>query len=402
MHRCSGPDAGVDAARRPRQLTALIAAQVCLHAAMAGVRMAAPLWLLRQGHTAAAVGLVLALFGVAPVLLALRAGRFVDRHGYHAALRWSVALACAGAMAALAASLLPWAGWPAIVALCAAAACLGGGANAGLIAIQREAGRLAADTTDLKRVFSWLGLAPALANMVGPLLTGVLIDGAGFPIAFSVLVVLPLVALAVGRLIERADSLGRSMPPRTAAAWELLREPGFTRLLAFNWLLSMCWDAHNFALPVLAHARGLSASAVGLIFGIFAAAVVAVRLAIPWLAHRLKEAVVLSGAMAVSAGLFAVYPLLPHAWAMALAAFALGASLGSVQPMIMSTLHQITPPDRHGQAIALRSMTINASSAVMPLVFGTLGGALGVGALFWLVGAAVGAGSWAARKPLMP
>jgi MFS family permease len=393
----------VNTARRPRQLAALIAAQVCLHSAMAGVRMAAPLWLLREGHTAAAVGLVLALFGVAPVLLALRAGRLVDRHGYHAALRWSVGLVCAGALAALlAASLGPTPAWLAVATLCLAAACLGGGANVGLIAIQREAGRLAADTTDLKRVFSWLGLAPALANMVGPLLAGVLIDLAGFAIAFAALSVLPLVALSVGRLTERSVAAGKSASLRTSTAWELLREPGFTRLLAFNWVLSTCWDAHNFALPVLAHARGLSASALGGIFGIFAAAVVVVRLVIPWVAHRLKEAAVLSGAMAVTAVLFAVYPLLQDAWAMALVACALGASLGSVQPMIMSTLHQITPPERHGQAIALRSMTINASSAVMPLIFGTLGGALGVGALFWLVGAVVGAGSWAARKPWAP
>jgi MFS family permease len=392
----------VNAARRPRQLAALIAAQVCLHSAMAGVRMAAPLWLLREGHTAAAVGLVLALFGVAPVLLALRAGRLVDRHGYHAALRWSAGLACVGALAALAASLRPMAGGPALAMLCLAAGCLGGGANAGLIAIQREAGRLAVDVTDLKRVFSWLGLAPALANMVGPLLAGVLIDLAGFAIAFATLAALPLVALCVGPLIERSVPAGQSASRPTSTALDLLREPGLLRLLAFNWVLSTCWDAHNFALPVLAHTRGLSASALGGIFGTFSAAVVAVRLVIPWLAHRLQEAEVLSGAMAVTALLFAVYPLLQDAWAMALVACALGASLGSVQPMIMSTLHQITPPERHGQAIALRSMTINASSAVMPLVFGTLGGALGVGALFWLVGAAVGAGSWAARRPLVP
>ena len=75
----------------------------------------------------------------------------------------------------------------------------------------------------------------------------------------------------------------------------------------------------------------------------------------------------------------------------------LGLALGSVQPMIMSTLHQITPHERHGEAIALRSMTINPSSTLMPLVFGVAGAALGAAALFWLMGAAVGAGSLAAR-----
>ena len=68
------------------------------------------------------------------------------------------------------------------------------------------------------------------------------------------------------------------------------------------------------------------------------------------------------------------------------------------QPMVMTTLHQITPADRHGEAIALRSMAINFSSAVMPLGFGLAGATLGASALFWLMGAAVAGGSVAARR----
>ena len=97
-------------------------------------------------------------------------------------------------------------------------------------------------------------------------------------------------------------------------------------------------------------------------------------------------------------GVFAVYPLVPSAWMMAVCAVLLGLALGSVQPMIMTTLHQITPHDRHGEAIALRSMTINFSSAVMPLLFGLLGSALGAAALFWVMGALVSAGSLQARR----
>ena len=76
--------------------------------------------------------------------------------------------------------------------------------------------------------------------------------------------------------------------------------------------------------------------------------------------------------------MFALYPLRAGGLADGRAARRLlGLALGAVQPMIMTTLHQITPPDRHGEAIALRSMTINLSSALMPLLFGALGAALG-------------------------
>jgi sugar phosphate permease len=86
------------------------------------------------------------------------------------------------------------------------------------------------------------------------------------------------------------------------------------------------------------------------------------------------------------------------AWLMGLCAMLLGLALGSVQPMIMTTLHQITPQERHGEAIALRSMTINFSSAVMPLMFGLAGAALGAASLFWVMGMAVAAGSIPARR----
>ena len=71
----------------------------------------------------------------------------------------------------------------------------------------------------------------------------------------------------------------------------------------------------------------------------------------------------------------------------------LGLALGAVQPMIMSTLHQITPSHRHGEALGLRLMTINGSSVLMQMLFGTAGAVVGVSIVFWTVGAAVGAGA---------
>ena len=64
--------------------------------------------------------------------------------------------------------------------------------------------------------------------------------------------------------------------------------------------------------------------------------------------------------------------------------------------MIMSTLHQITPEARHGEALGLRLMAINASSVIMPLLFGTAGAIIGVAGVFWITGSVVGAGSRAA------
>jgi MFS family permease len=376
-------------------LFALIGGQIALHSCMAGIRMAGPLAALREGHAAWAVGVLLGLFAAAPIALALSAGRLADRYGYHRPIRVAVGLTVTGGLCAALSTALGSLGF---LALCGAAVLTGAGANFGLIAIQRAAGRMATDPTELKRVFSWLGLAPALSNVVGPVLAGALIDLSGFRLAFLVLAALPLAGLAWARLVPAETRDPKAPAPPRRNSWNLLKAPGFTRLLLVNWLLSSSWDVHTFLVPVLGHERGFSASAIGLVLGVFASAVALVRLAIPLIAHRLREGQVLVGAM-LSAGLvFAVYPFALTPWVMGICAVVLGLALGAVQPMIMTTLHQITPADRHGEAIALRSMAINFSSAVMPLAFGLAGATLGASALFWLMGAAVASGSVAARR----
>lgn len=379
-----------------RPLLALILGQVCLHSGMAGVRVAGPLLALRSGEPAWAVGVLLGLFAAAPVVSSLYAGRLADRHGYHHPLRLAVALTFVGGALAVAST---W--WTGVqFGLLALSACLCGlGTNFGLIANQRTAGKLAdGDRIALTRIFSWLGLAPALSNVIGPVLAGALIDLAGFRGAFVALALLPLASVWFARQVPREATAGTPAPAARRPAWELFSVPGMRRLLLVNFLMSASWDLHSFIVPVIGHERGFSASAIGLILGAFAAAVAGVRVLLPFLSHRVREHQVLVGAMLLTAGVFCIYPLMHSAWLMAGCAMLLGLALGAVNPMVMTTLHHLTPDDRHGEAIALRSMTVNASSALMPLLFGAAGAAVGASALFWVMGTAVGVGSWQARR----
>ncbi|MCI1191957.1 MFS transporter [Calidifontimicrobium sp. SYSU G02091] len=379
----------------PRVLLALIGAQIGVHATMAGLRMAAPLQALREGYSAAAVGVLLALFAAAPVAIALAAGRLADRHGYHRPAHLAVTLTAAATVLAVASTGLV--GWPHFALLCAAASCAGAGANIGMITLQRLVGQQARDGVERVRVFSWVGLAPSLANVVGPVLAGFAIDLGGFGAAYGLLAALPLVSGWCTRHVPRAPQPARAPRPPGRTSWDLLRAPGMRRLLLVNWVLSSCWDVHAFAVPVLGHQLGFSASTIGLILGGFTLSVSGVRLLLPLLAHRLREVTVVRASMLGTAAVFALYPLATSPWAMGACALLLGVTLGIVQPMIMSLLHQLTPEARHGEAIALRSMSINAASTMMPLLFGFVGAALGAALPFWVMAAATAAGSRGAR-----
>ena len=384
-----------------RFVLALVVGQLGLHAVMAGVRMAASLQALREGYSAALVGVLMALFAAAPVVLAWSSGRLADRHGYHFPVKLAAACTVFGVLLAFGSTWME--GWPHFVALCASAAFTGAGANMGMLAIQRAAAQAAANPTDQVRVFSWLAVAPSFANVIGPVAAGFAIDWGGFVWAYATLLLLPLLTLWSLKQVPH-DAIRPSIQAGESpeSAWSLLRSPGLKRLLFVNWLMSTCWDIHAFAVPILGHERGFTASTIGLILGTFTLSVTLVRLGIPFVAHHMRERVVMRFAMLGTATIFALYPLVQTPWQMGLLALILGITLGGTQPMVMVMLHHVTPDGRHGESIAFRSIAINLSSTAMPLVFGLAGVAIGVGSLFWIVGGAVGAGSWMTRGLRVP
>ena len=383
---------------------ALVVGQVGIHAAMAGLRLAAPLQTLREGYSAWSVGLLMALFAAAPVLLAMPAGRLADRHGYHRPVGIAVLLSLLGAVCAMGSTFLE--GPLHFGLLCLSATLCGSGTNIGMLAIQRTAGLAARDSTERVRIFSWLGVAPSFANVVGPVALGFMIDWAGFAAAYALM--FPLIGLTLWsarQVPPMPRSAGAARPARSTSAWSLLAAPGMKRLLLANWLLSTSWDVHSFALPIIGHDRGFSASTIGLILGSFTLSVSAIRLAIPVLAHRMEETAVIRWAMVGTGAIFALYPLATSPWQLGVCAVLLGITLGCTQPMVMSTLHHLTPDNRHGETLAFRSMAINLSSTIMPLMFGAAGVAVGASALFWVVGASVASGSWAVgglKRHLVP
>jgi MFS family permease len=363
----------------------LVVAQMSLHATMSGARMAAPLLALQMGHEAARVGVLLALFALAQVFLALPVGRYVDRHGLRRPVFMAVFTA---SLAVLAAAL-----WPSYGVLCLTAVGAGAASCTAMVAVQRHAGRLSENPAELREIFSWLAVAPTLANFAGPLSTGLLIDALGFSWAFALLCLVPGVAALAAWPLAGGARRDSAPQPSVRASFALLRHVGLRKLLLVNWMLSSCYDVHAFMVPLLGHALALSAGTIGGILGGFALAATAIRLIMPWVARHVKEMHALATAMLATGVLLALYPWADAAWMMAGLSVLLGVSLGSVQPMLMSTLHQVTPRARQGEALGLRVMTIYASSVLMPLLIGSVGAWAGAAMVFWVMGGVVASGA---------
>jgi predicted MFS family arabinose efflux permease len=314
----------------------------------------------------------------------LPSGRLAERRGLKFAMACSIVGATVGTVLA--------AIWPVYPVLCVAALLTGGSVGLATIAVQRHVGRLGRTPTQMKEAYSWVSLAPAASNFLGPFAAGLVIDSFGFRAAFLLLASLAVVSwLLIRAARELPHEDGRAAAPGTA--WNLWHDPSFRRLMVMNWLFSASWDIHGFMVPVLGHERGLSASAIGSVLAAFALAAASIRLAMPFLAPRVREWLMITGAIAATGMLLAVYPFARSALAMGACSALIGMALGAVQPMVMIMLHQITPPQRHGQAVAMRVLMINASSVAMPVLFGAAGGLVGASGVFWAMGLLVGLGS---------
>jgi len=377
-------------ANRFAQILALVACQVGLHACMQSMRVSTPLEALSNGYGELEVGVLISLFGLAPALLAIPAGRMADRYGYHTPVR------IAASLSLLAAVIAMFQGGLANLLL--AASLSGAGSGFGMIAIQRTAGRMAADGSERIKIFSWIALAPAIAGLFGPGVTGVLIDLYGFRVAFGAMTVLPIATLLFSFLVPAEHPVHSTNKAKEGVPFKsLFTNSLMIRLLIINWLVAVSWGVFSMALPLLSHERGVSASVVGFIFMVYSLSSMVVRIIIPFIAQRLSSQLMLGGTLLLSALVFVLFPSIKSEWGMASLAGLLGISLGMIQPAMLAMLYQITPASRHGEALALRSAFAHFTMATMPVMFGALGSVVGAGALFWVMATLLTTGSLQAR-----
>ena len=376
--------------RAPRTLPALIALGVLDHTVLAGSRVTVSLYALSLTQSPFVVGSLMGLYSFLPMWLGVSAGRLSDRIGVRRPL-------AVGSFGIAVGAALPWA-FPGLPVLFVTTALIGVSFMLFQVAAQNATGALGPPSERAKN-FSLLALGYSISGFAGPLTAGLLIDHADFRQTFIVLSLLPLIPAAVlarGRLAlplphpqhQRATSGGVT---------ELFRDRRLRRVFAINGITAVAWDLHTFFIPIYGARLGFSASRIGVILAAFAAATFAVRLVMPWIARRFAEFQVLTAALFVAGAAYALFPLVASAGVLMTLSFVLGLALGSGQPMVMSLLHGLAPAGRMGEAVGVRMSIINASTFAVPLLFGAIGSSLGIGPVFWLVGASLAGGGLIAR-----
>jgi MFS family permease len=368
----------------------LIALGIANHLVLTGSRVAVSLNALALGSSAGTVGSLMALFALLPMFLAIPAGRLADRVGVRGPMLVGSIGTAAGVLIATLSAGLP--------ALFATALLTGVSFMLFQVAAQYATGEMGGAAARTRN-FGLLALGYSTSSIAGPLIAGLAIDHAGYRATFALLTLLPLLPIAV--LATNRIALPGSHPERgvriPGSALYFVTHPQMRRVFVINALVTMAWELHTLFVPIYGDSIGLSASGIGVILAAFAAATFMVRLAMPAIASRVSEHGILTAALYIGALVYLMLPFTRTVGALMSLSFCLGLGLGASQPMVMSLLHSHAPPGRMGEAAGVRMSLINSISVAVPLVFGAVGGTVGLAPVLWSVGVFLATGGWLTR-----
>jgi MFS family permease len=354
---------------------------------MRGSKILVSLFALDLGAPQIRIGVIVALYSLIPMLLGLYAGKLTDRMG----VRWPIFGGSLGIMAGL---LIPGI-WPTLPMLFVSAAAIGAAHIFYNVSVQNLIGMISSNE-DRARNYSNFALMMSVSSFIGPLASGVSIDTLGHARTYLMLAAGPFVAamimLVAGNFTLHAIGKPAKKDKHAKHGFGLFANRPLRRVLIISGLLLTGIDLLQFYMPIYGHSIGMSASRIGVVMAMYAAASFVVRLWMPAIVRRLGENNVLTGALAVAAVMYLIIPWVSDVMLLCFIMFLLGLGMGCSQPLAMMLIYNRAPEGQSGEALGLRQTINHFTHMAVPLTFGAIGTALGVAPVF-IINALMLAGS---------
>jgi MFS family permease len=351
-------------------------------------RVLLSLYALHLGARPSAVGLLFATYFVFPLLLSWPVGKLSDRIGS----RW---LLLFGGLCATLGMLIPYV-VRSMPALYWAGLLIGLSFAFSNVLVQNLVGLLSQPHQRVRN-FSNFSLVASSTSLIGPLVAGLGIDHSGHVVACLYVVGLGAVATLLPLLWGRMLPGSTRQPAQAASLSSTMGDPAILRILVTSSLVQVGFDLYQFYLPVYGYGIGLSASAIGVVLAVFAAASFVVRVIMPNLIARLGEEKLLALSFCLAAAGFALVPAFHGVAALAMVSFMFGLGMGCGQPITTMLLFARSPQGRSGEILGLRQTANNFLRVTSPTLFGLIASAFGLVPVFGASALMMAAGAFIAR-----
>ncbi|MYM18640.1 MFS transporter [Brevibacterium sp. 5221] len=384
---------------RPAWFAALVAHTIALHGVYNASKVLMSYRTLDMGGGSVAVGLLTAVYSLAPLLLAIPVGRRVDR-GYAIPIMWAgTLLSVGGIVAAALAGALP--------VLMGAAMAVGLGQLLMTVAGQALI-PLSFEPADVTARFGTLTLGVSIGQTVGMPIAGFAAGTGGHPdavrgmwvmaglAALAIPAMLGVMARPAGPRIARAEARAAARSPLA-----LLRIRGMKPAILASMATLAAIDLMSAYLPVLGQAHGVGVQAVTLLLTVRTLATIVARTAMGALMARVRLTTLLwlsSAAAGICLLLFPVWVTVP---VLAVLMVISGFAFGLTQPLTMGWVSHLADAANRGAVMSIRLAGNRLSQVVLPSLASAMSAVFATGSIFAMSGGlllASSAATWASAR----
>jgi MFS family permease len=350
--------------------------EILSHIGLKSSRILITLYAIELGADSFIVGILISLYGFFPLFLAVFAGKTSDRFGF----RYPIFFGQVGIALGL---LIPYL-FPHLIALFVSAAIIGASFIFCQISFHNLVGSLG--TAEVRtQNYTIMSLGISTSGFISPLITGFSIDHFGH---VSTYLYLFIIALAAGFAFWVYFKNISPTSPKTEKhqkknVVDLLKNKPLRQVLITSGIVFAGVDLFAFYFPIYGHNIGFSASLIGIVLSMYAAAAFVIRVIMPVLVKKYSEDTVLSGSLLLSGMTFLLFPLFKNAVVLSLIAFILGLGLGCGQPLAIILTYNRAPAGRSGEALGIRITVNNFIQLSVPIIFGFISNVFGMFPVFW-------------------
>lgn len=344
-----------------------------------------------QGATAMIIGILFSVYAFLPMLMAIRVGKWLDQYGS----RRMIFLGGSGVFLSL---IVPFF-YPGLGTLFFLQILMGFSNLFISVALQKTVGNLPGHRDKLIATYTFTG---SMGGLVGPLLSGFSYDHFGYQVTIGISAVVTVAALCIGLALGRlswrsGESVYKTKSKGIGSTWQLLRHVNLRKALLISGLVLYSKDLFVAYFPIYATHLGMTPSNIGILLSVSAGMSMTVRLVQFWLVKTFGRGRVLFITLLISGSTFLLIPFTSVPIFLGILSALLGAGLGLGQPLSLVYALKVSPEGRQGEVLGMRLTFNRASQFTAPILFGGIGGLLGLFPIFWVSGGILLLGAYFTR-----
>lgn len=345
-----------------------------------GTRPLVSLYSHNLGAKLTEVGLITAIYSFLPFFLAIKIGKYIDKHGFKISLHFSTLFCFIGL-------ILPFL-FPNLIGIYISQVITGIGQTIFIVAGQMMAGANEKDKEKRDASIMRFSLGMAFGSFLGPFIGGFLAEKWGYDISFLSLSVGCFIALLFTFLVVevKEEEPEDKYYPKVGNTIGLLKDTTFRKIILIGVLILFGKDMYSAFFPLLGVEYGISNSMIGVIVSINALAGMIIRWFLPTLLNKFSRNTVIAGSILFSGICMLCIPFFGTWFLLLFLSFILGLGLGIGQPLSISATIEYLPKQRVGAGLGLRLSANRLTQLLSPVFVGGLAEIVNMKGVFYIVG----------------